>query len=260
MSISCAETSTTAIGEVSTTTYGAFRPSDFHHVSLASELKTSYDELTKAVHFIHTGSRINAFYAPLYGGYVGGKEGLAIAIVAGMILLQACFSASTVGPAPGHISLSCNTFPDMIAAESLAFQALSRNTRLITVAFVRPIGGPGTKSILYETAAKAIANVPAGVAMVKGVQQSLCLPGHASGLEARFCAQVTHASEKITRQDADWMVRKLVNLYAGGLSSRPTGKRFDEVYDLESIRPKEFWGQIYLQVSDEIEKELGLKL
>lgn len=259
--ISCAEDSPSVIGELSTTTYGGFRPTDSHHASFISELKTSYAELTKAYHFARTGSFVHTFYNPIYGGYPGGKEGLAIVMVAGLILMKACYASTTLNPGPSHAFLSCDTHPEMISALSVAFQGLSRNTDLLTSSFVRPVGGPGTKDILYESAAVTIASVPSGVAQMEGVQSAMGNnPNHCSGLEARFTAQVTHASEELSRKEANSIVKRLVEKYVDALNDKNVGKPFNEVYDIDTIKPTEEWQQIYNEVCKEIEEEFGLSL
>jgi len=131
MPIGCAEDSPSAIGELATTTYGAFRPTDWHHASFVSELKVAYAELTKAVHYVHTGTISHNFYNPIFGGFVGGGEGMAIAIVAGMVLMKAALGGVTQNPGPSHAHLSCDTFPPMIPSQAVAFQGLSRNTNTL---------------------------------------------------------------------------------------------------------------------------------
>ncbi len=260
MPIGCAENSPSAIGELSTTTYGGFRPTDWHHACFISELKTNYAELTKATHYARTGSHVHGFYNPIYGGYAGGGEGMAVVIVAGMVLLQACYHTVTVNPGCSHPFLSCDTHPLMIPSISAALQALNRNTTLLTTSFVRPVGGPGTKDILYETAALTLASVPAGIALMEGVQSATGrFPAHCSGLEARFMAQVTHAAEKLTRQDAEPLVQALTAKYKDGMKAMPIGKPFAEVYDLTTVQPLPEWRAVYEEVCQEVES-LGLAL
>jgi methylamine--corrinoid protein Co-methyltransferase len=261
MPIGCAEDSPSAIGELATTTYGAFRPTDWHHASFVSELKVAYAELTKAVHYVHTGTISHNFYNPIFGGFVGGGEGMAIAIVAGMVLMKAALGGVTQNPGPSHAHLSCDTFPPMIPSQAVAFQGLSRNTNVLVSAFARPVGGPGTKDILYESAALTLASVPSGIALMEGVQSATGrFPAHVSGLEARFTAQVTRAAEGLSRQEADPLVRKLVEKFKDNQKGMPIGKPFDEVYDVESVKPKPEWQHIYEEVCMEVEEELNLKL
>jgi methylamine--corrinoid protein Co-methyltransferase len=263
MPIGCAEDSPSAIGELATTTYGGFRLTDWHHASLISELKVAYAELTKAIHYQHTGASSHNFYNSIYGGYVGGSEGLAVAIVAGVLLMKATFNGSTQNPGPSHAHLSCNTFPAMIPSLSLGFQALSRNTRLLTTSFPRPVAGPCTKELLYEAAAMAVATVPAGISVLEGIQSAAGrIEGHVTGLEAKFLAQVGHACEGLTRKEADPMVRKLVPLYAEKqqLGVAMSGKHFTEAYDVETIRPTRAWQAMYEEVCSEVETLLGITL
>ncbi|MCX6026843.1 MAG: monomethylamine:corrinoid methyltransferase [Chloroflexi bacterium] len=260
MAIGCAENSPTAIGELSSTSIGGFRPTDWHHAALVSELKTTYEQLTKAVHFARTGSHIHTFANPIYGGYAGGADGMAVTIVASLIMMQAVYFGCTVNNGPTHAMLSCDTHPAMIPGIAVALQGMNRNTRLLTTAFARTAGGPGTTSVLYETAALAIAAVSSGIALMEGVQSAVGThQEHCSGLEARFTAQVTHAAEKLTRKQADPIVGQLAAKYADGLKSQPIGKPFEEVYDVATLKPLPGWQGTYERVCDEL-AEMGLEI
>jgi methylamine--corrinoid protein Co-methyltransferase len=261
LAIGCAEDSPSAIGELATTTYGGFRPTDWHHASFVSELKTTYAELTKAVHYTHTGSVSHNFYNPIYGGFVGGGPGMAVAIVAGMILIKAAYNGVTSNPGPSHAHLSCDTYPDMVTSQALAFQALSRHTNILASSFVRPVGGPGTKDILYECAALTLASVPSGIALMEGVQSAMGrITSHVSGLEARFTAQVAHAAESLSRAEADPIVRAMFARYQDRQKAQPIGQPFTEVYDLATLQPTPAWQATYEEVCKELEQEFGLKL
>jgi methylamine--corrinoid protein Co-methyltransferase len=129
---------------------------------------------------------------------------------------------------------------------------------LLTTAFARTAGGPGTSSVLYETAALAIAAVSSGIALMEGVQAAVGThQEHCSGLEARFNAEVTHAAEKLTRKQADPIVRALAAKYTDGLKSQPIGKPFEEVYELTTLKPLPEWKRLYDAVCEEL-VEMGL--
>jgi methylamine--corrinoid protein Co-methyltransferase len=263
MPIGCAEDSPTEIGELATCTYGGYRQTDWHHASFISELKVAYSELTKSIHYQHTGSFAHNFYNTIYGGYVGGADGLAVACVAGIILMKATLNGTTFNPGPSHAHLSCNTFPAMIPSLSLAFQAISRNTKLLTSSFPRPVGGPCTKELLYETAAMAIATVPAGASIIEGIQSAAGrVVGHVTGLEARFLAQVAQACEGLTRKEADRLVKKLVPLYAEKqkLGEALAGKHFKDAYNVDTVQPTPEWQGIYDEVCKEVSVLVGLSL
>jgi methylamine--corrinoid protein Co-methyltransferase len=127
--------------------------------------------------------------------------------------------------------------------------------------FVRPVGGPGTKDILYEVAAHAIASVASGISYASGVHSAMGNnSSHVSGLESRFLAQVAKASAGLCRNEANGIVSNLVSKYAKRQKSKPIGKPFEEVYDLDKIKPTTEWQQIYDDVCQEMEGKFDLKL
>lgn len=261
LAIGCAENSPSEIGELASHTRGGFRPTDWHHVGMISELKISYSDLTKAVQYARTGVVAQGFYNPILGGYAGGKEGIAIASVAGLILMRASYGVQTLNTGPSHPSLACNTHPMMLASQNLAFQALSMNTNLLVGNIVRPVGGPGTNDILYEVAAHTIGAIASGISYAYGVHSAMGnQPAHTSGLESRFMAQVAKAAVGLTRVEADDLVSKLVLKYSNNQAQKPIGKPFEEVYDVEKVQPTSEWQAIYDDVCYDIETLLGLNL
>jgi methylamine--corrinoid protein Co-methyltransferase len=258
--VGAAATSGSEIIELAATSFGAFRQSDWHHASFISENKVSYADLTRAVHFAQTGSIAHTFCDPIYGGYLGGKFGVAIGCVAGPLLLRGTFLGDTVNAGPSHAHLSCDTHPDMLAAQALSFQALSRNTHLLHSVHIRPASGPGVPEILYEVATMAIMAVTSGVDYIKCVQSATGRNmGHTSPLEARFCAQVAHAVEGMTRAEGDAIVQQLVARYRDVLPSADIGKHFRETYNLDTLEPTPEWQATNQAVLSEL-SELGLSL
>jgi len=253
IAIGCAENSPSEIGELASHTRGGFRPTDWHHVGMISELKLSYSDLTKAVQYTRTGVVSQGFYNPILGGYAGGVEGIAIASVAGLILMRAAYGAQTLNTGPSHPALTCNTHPMMLASQMMAFQALSRNTNLLVANMVRPVAGPGTKDILYEVAAHTIASVASGISYAYGVHSAMGNhTSHTSGLESRFLAQAAKAAIGLTRKEANEIASQLILKYDDRQTSKPIGKPFDQVYDLTTIQPTGEWQGIYEEVCEEL--------
>ena len=232
LALGCVENAVSDISELSASSYGGFSPNDWHHVAMISEFKTDYMALSKLTHAVRTGSIIHAFYNTIYGGSCGGKEGMALAIVGGCILLQMLYMTNTHSVSPAHPFYDNDTTPEIMQAISLAQQALARNSRLLTDVVITPVGGPGTKTLLYECAAMAIMATASGACGLIGPRSGAGIhSGHVSGLEARFTAEVARAAAGMSRRDADVLVRKLVALYQPELNQRPVGQSFTEVYD-----------------------------
>jgi methylamine--corrinoid protein Co-methyltransferase len=260
MCIGCVETSPTALGEISASSWGGFRPTDWHHVATISEFKTNYDALEKVVHTARIGGVLEAYYNPIYGGYVGGAEGVAIALTAAPILLNQIDLAHTFGTRPDHPFLNCDTTPEILWALSIAIQALSRNTNLLISSLAGPAGGPGTKIMLYELAAYSIATTVSGQSILEGsMSAGGRIPKHISGLEARLCGEIAHACSGMTREQGNEIVIKLLSKYEHELATKPIGQPFEEVYDLENIEPIPSWQGMYDDVKNELIK-MGVPL
>ena len=260
LSVCAPNTSASAISTISTVTHGALRPTDWNNNSFMSELKVSYDDLMRTCHFIQTGSFVHNFYNPIYGGYAGGAEGVAVAHVAGFILMKACLFGDAFNAGPSHAHMSCDTFPPLIPAQAVAYQALSRNTNLTCANFTRPNAGPGEKDLLYEIAAYQLATVTSGVEVAKGVQTATGKnEAHCTPLEVRFMREIAHAAQKLSREEAHPLVKKLIALYKDGQQEMKIGKRFDEVYDFGTLEPTQDWQDVYDSVSEEL-SDLGLPL
>ena len=260
LSVAAPNTSASAIGTITTVTHGALRPTDWNNNSFMSELKVSYDDLIRTCHFVQTGSFVHNFYNPIYGGYAGGAEGVAVAHVAGFILMKACLFGDAFNAGPSHAHMSCDTFPALIPAQAVAYQALSRNTNLTCANFTRPNAGPGEKDLLYEIAAYRLAIVTSGVEVAKVVQTATGKnEAHCTPLEVRFMREVAHAAQKLSREEAHPLVKKLIALFKDGQQEMKIGQRFEEVYDVETLEPTQDWQDVYDSVSEEL-SDLGLAL
>jgi methylamine--corrinoid protein Co-methyltransferase len=260
LSVGCVGLSTTDLAELSAASYGGFRPTDRHYVAMLAEFKTNYHMLTKVVHISRIGGLIQTFYNPIYGGFVGGEEGVALAYVAGAILVNQAYMGTTFGSRPEHPFLGCNTTRELVRAMSVAFQAVSRNTDLIIHATAGPASGPGTSTLLLENAAIAINGTVSGVSMIAGsMTASGVNPRHASGLDAKICGEVAHAVGGMSRDQANEIVTQLVAEYEPELEKKPIGKPFEEVYNVETIQPTPEWAGIYGEAKQYL-SQLGLDL
>lgn len=261
MCLGCVELSATALGGLAGVSYGGYRPTDWLHAPIMSELKTNYEMLSIVTHSVRTGTILEAYYNPIYGGYVGGAEGVAIAIVGGLILLNQVHPGHTYNTRPNHPFYNCDTTPELIWAISLGVQALTRNTNLLVDTLVGPAGGPGTKTMLYENAAFVAATTVSGQSLMTSCHSASggSIPRHASGLDSKICGEVTHAVRGMTRAEANEIVKQLIPLYVGDLEKKPIGKPFEEVYNIDKVEPTAEWQGMYDEVREELIK-LGLPL
>jgi methylamine--corrinoid protein Co-methyltransferase len=248
------------IGQLSAINQARKLPPGMFTFGIISEMKTNFDILNKLAHGVTLGTVIDPYANPIYGGLCGGTEGLAVLLTASMIALNVVFLASCVGTSPTHPFLFNNTGREIMKASSLAFQAIARNSNLMTNMTVSPVGGPGTKTVLYETLALTIMSTVSGVSRMLGPRSAVgTKEDHCSGLEARFMAEIAHASASLTRTLGEEIVQKALVKYEDDLNKKPYGKRFDEVYDTQFIKPSTDWVRIYEEVKNEA-LEWGLNL
>jgi methylamine--corrinoid protein Co-methyltransferase len=224
------------------------RPSDGMLVSQMPELKTNYDQLSRVTYMQSVGMHIVDLMTPLVGGLGGGAEGTAIVTVASHILGAVCYHVSY--HFMGHMNLqwSHNTDRFGLWIQSMAGQALARNTPMVCVNDLYTRSGLGTPELLWEVAAGAI------VGAVSGLHQhgvgATCgtKTDHTSGLEARFQAQVAHSSLGIIRGQANEYVLACLSHYEHTLANPNPGKSFPELYNTDTLEPNQEWLDVYHDV------------
>ena len=238
--------------------YG-LRQSDAFLVSQMVELKTSYDQLSRAAYLQEIGMHIVDLMTPLIGGLGGGAEGTAIVTIACHLLGVVLYDASYHMMSHTHMRWVNNTDRMGLWMQSIVGQALSRNTPIPALNDIYCVSGAGAEELLWEVAAGAVAGTPSGMNM----QGAGCTGGfktdHTTGLEARFLAEVSHASLGITRIQANELVLELLSHYENTFNEPNRGFPFPEVYDEDTVEPKNVWLEKYYKVKDEI-KKMGLNL
>ncbi len=237
---------------LSATSSGYVLPGDMHTFGIISELKTNNDILHKVTHTVLMGGVVDPFANPIYGGLGGGVEGQAVLLTAEMIALSVVFMAVCCGSSPTHPLHFHDTSPEIMRATSLAFQALARNASLLTNLTISPVGGPGTKTLLYETIAYSVMSTVSGTSRLLGPRSATgVIPAHFSGLEARLMGESVHAAARLSREEAEAIVQIALSRYVDQQDQKPYGRPFPEVYDVETVQPTSEWLGMYEEVKDE---------
>jgi methylamine--corrinoid protein Co-methyltransferase len=254
------ELAPTAMGGLGGVTWGGYRTFDHHHLPMTSELKINNDLLAIITHIKNLDGFMAPYYNPIYGGHGGGAEGISILAAGGLILLHQITMGQTFSTRPTHPFYGCDTTPEILWATSLALQALSRNSNLMTAALAGPAGGPGTKTIIYENAAFALMSLSSGASELLGSHSAGgSVPRHGSGLDPRICVEIARTMPGLTREEANELLSQIVPLYVDELGKKPIGKPFEEVYNLDTIEPTPEWQGIYDEVREEL-IQMGLPL
>jgi len=235
------------------------RPSDGLLISQMPELRTNYDQLSRVAHLQNIGMHTVDLMTPLIGGLGGGPEGTAIVTIASHILGVVCYNVSYHFLGHMHLLKSNNTDRMGLWIEAVVGQALARNTPMVAVNDIYTLSGLGTTELLWEVAAAAIIGAVCGLHQ-HGVGASVGNQiDHTSGLEARFQAEVAHASLGLSRQEVNGYVLACLSHYEDSLDDPNLGKPFPELYDTEALSPNDEWLEKYDQVRGEL-SDLGLNM
>lgn len=260
MPIVLANAAGTLYGDFGILSYPEFIKNDIFIITIFGDLKVDYDNLGKIALLHEKSIDVMTFYEPVIGGFAGRPEGVAVATVAGFLLSNVAFGAHVHKVHPVHYRYLSTTHPDSLRVMNYVGQAIANNTSFIMTGNVSTVSGTGTETILYEVAANTIvatinAQHPYGVCPTNGN-----FP-HASGLEARFMAEIAYSilNSDITWADASNIVKELLLLYNDVFDKGSKGYSFDKVYDRYKIEPTKPWIRKYKKVKQKI-SELGLEI
>lgn len=255
-----AESSVSMIGDLSAMGKDGIRAGDAHLICFNNELITNTDNLIRAASNIRTGIRNATLACVMVGGLAGGAAGAAVAMISSMLCSNVLYHADYHLCHPIHMQRTATSMPECMWLQSAVNQAFAKRAPCVIVNDIYPKSGAGTKELLREVAANALAITVSG-GHLEGVGSCDGLKPHCSGLEVRMMGAVGRAAaeQKITREQADTMIRSLLSGYDYVLNKSNEGLPFEEVYDLETMSPKAFWQNIYDDVAEELDK-LGLSI
>jgi len=240
---------------------GGFDPEvDMPIILVEGEFAASYATLHKVIHAVNCGAKITTGHQTLIGGSAGPPEGAALAGIAGALLVFTINQGHILeyGTTDARYSGTCGREGQW--ALSVQGQALSRNTPFIIEQTISQRAGPCTEMLLYESAVGMVQMASSGVSMHIGPRTSAVKHiDHISPLECKFCGEVLKRSAGMTREQANEIAKVLTPKFEGMLWDPPIGKRFQDCYDLKTLKPTQEWLDIYLKVKRGL-IELGIPL
>lgn len=260
MGMLAAQSSVSEIGNLAVAHPDYLRPCDAHLIPMLNEMKMDHRNIARVVNSLEYGMRNASLVCVIVGGLGGDAPGSAVVNVASFILSNLTSLADYMLLHPIHMRHVATTTRATLWVESIVQQAFARNAPCIMVTDVYPKSGAMTRELLYETATNAIVITVTG-GHLEGCGSADGLLPNGTGLEARFMGEVGHA---VTRQglnlkEANDLVLRLLTKYEQ-VFEQPEGNpgvRFDEAYDIQTMRPVPEWQQMYEQIKAEVRK-MGL--
>lgn len=231
---------------------------DAMEIGAHHEMKVNFDSLNKVTYTLSRGAQIWAENGVILGGIAGGPATTAIVTAAYNLLDILVLRGSIQHPFPIHFNLRTTTSRDTLWVRSVSNQAISRNSWL-PVANLGYVGaGPATKMALYETAAWITASVVSGGSIeAEGIAKNAHID-FTSPVEPYFAAEIAHAVTGMDRQEANQLVKALLEEYEQHLDDPPLGVRVQDCIDLESGEISSDFRKIYRSTRQEMIDKFGL--
>lgn len=233
---------------------GGYRPKhDLVTILSIADFWTSYESLFKLTEVqVAGGGHISASSWIMLGGYSGGPEGTAVACVAYTLLMFAVFQGSRAGVPPFDLAYMGNSGRRAQWALSVSNQAITRNTRTVYHSIANQVSGPGTKMLLRETLVGMTNMAVTGVTNVVGTRSAGGrLTDYLTPLEHQFGGEVFKAAAGMSREQGNEIANRFIPTYEDALATPPDGKRFQELYNVETLEPIPEWRQMYEEVKEE---------
>jgi hypothetical protein len=230
------------------------RTTDARLVGGLTEFKTADTLLNRAVHYAQYGCYTGHLTGPIYGGWCGGSEGIAVTLVAyslmGLVVHGAIFNQHF----PFHLNYGSNTTRELLWPIAVAGQALSRNSNLLYTSNGFANAGPMTEMLFYETACHALVSTVTGWHLWEMASTRNKHRNRATPLEARLGAEVGHAAarQKMTLAEANQIALKLLLKYEEQAATAPLGSEYQECYDAAKSVPTPEHETMYRRVKDEL--------
>ena len=227
---------------------------------LPSEMKITFANFHRAINTIHCGQILYAGSPSYIGGYAGSVEGAILVNIANDLLFTAILGADCGGDNVFDINSFSNTLPKAIWGNSVAIQATTRNTQLITIRIVNMVSGPMTPAFFYEALVGHVNHSTAGASMAIAPRSAGGrYTDYISPVEAWWCAQVFKSAAGMSRTEANDIVKRVVPKYQEELTHPKKGVPCYECFDFERLEPTPEYRAFYKQMEREA-MDLGVHM
>ncbi len=224
------------------------------------ELKVTFSNFHRIIQGLNYGHKLRVGGFSYIGGYAGPPEGAALANVANDLLIPTILQSDYTSSYVYDIQLFGNCGRKAVWANSVATQAISRNTGFMRNKIVNETAGPCTEMFMYEAAVGLMNHCVSGAS--KTTQ-----PRSAGGrytdyitpAEAWWCGEVFKSCAGMTRKEANEIAKKILPKYEEKLVAPDKGQPVDACFDLMGQKPLPHYAELYSKVRNEL-KDLGMPL
>jgi methylamine--corrinoid protein Co-methyltransferase len=232
--------------------------SDSHEVSQLNELKIDLDAISVVAHYQGNSDIIMDEQMPIFGGYAGGVEETAIVDIATHINAFVMNNASWHLDGPIHIRWGSTNTRETLMIAGWTCAAISEFTDILSGNQYYPCAGPCTEMCLLELSAQSITDTASGREILSGVASAKGVAlDKTTGMEARMMGEVARATAGMEIEEVNKILDSLVKMYEKDYAKAPSGKTFQECYDVATVTPTAEYLKVYDGARKKLE-DLGL--
>jgi methylamine--corrinoid protein Co-methyltransferase len=243
----------------SATQFG-LRPTDGWLVGAISEMKIDFGAMNKVAYLLNWGANVGAETSPILGGYAGGPAGTAVVSTAYILMGLLVHKGSYQLTFPIHFRYGCSSPRDVLWVVSVSCQAASRRIPMPVIWLGYMAAGPCTPMYFYESAAYLLSAVTSGAPSVQTTHPAKAVKVDGiTPMEARFGVDMGIAAARLSRQQANEQVKRLLEKYESQIGSAPSGARYQECYDVTTGKPGDDYVRLYEQVKNEL-AQMGIPI
>jgi methylamine--corrinoid protein Co-methyltransferase len=202
------------------------------------ELKCTFSNFHRIIQGLNYGHKLRVGGFSYIGGYAGPVEGAVLANIATEILLFTIMQADYVSSYVYDLKLFGNCGRKALWGNSVAIQAVSRNTKFMRNKIVNETAGPNTDMFLYESAVGLMNHCVSGAS--KTTQPRSAGGRYTDYITPQECwwvGEVFKSCAGMTREAANEVAKKVIPLYEDQLGAPPKGQSIYECYDLAKQEP-----------------------
>jgi methylamine---corrinoid protein Co-methyltransferase len=212
-------------------------------------MKINYTTFHKCFVANELGGNIRSESPTMIGGYTGGPETTAIASIATDLLQFPICGAVLPGSPCYDIRYSGNCGRHGVWAQSMATQAITRNSNIILMKTINQVAGPSDDMFFYESIVGMTAASASGQAFTISPRSAGgSKKNHLTPIEAWYNAAVFKGAAGLSLSSANDICREVIPMFEDFLMNPPKGKSFRDLFDIETLTPIPEYREQYLKM------------
>ncbi len=216
-----------------------------------ASLKINYTTLHKCFVANELGGMIRSESPTMVGGYTGAPETTAIASIATDILQFPVCGAVLPGSPSYDIRYAGNCGSIGVWTQSMATQAVCRNSNIILMKTINQVAGPATDMFFLESIVGMTAASASGQAFTISPRSAGgSVKNGLTPIECWYNASVFKGAAGLSLQQANDICKEVIPKFENELFNPDKGKTFQELFDLRTLTPIDSYKQQYIKMRD----------